>query len=691
MRLLRFAGENEVQLTNDIVNSEAVPPYAILSHTWSMEEVEFDDVQSPFRLDEISTQKKESWDKIRFCARQAKLDGLNYFWVDTCCINKANSTELSEAINSMFRWYQNAALCYVILSDVARGPGAEERSQPSQWKAAFMNSRWFTRGWTLQELLAPQSVEFFSAYGTQLGSKDSLKLVIHEVTGIPIEALLGSDLSNFGIDERFSWVHNRQTTREEDSAYCMLGICGCNLPLIYGEGKERALRRLRREIKEALEDIPGLPVGSYQTAARPPAQLPFPIERARLQATISSHAFDERQWEAPTKLRHMETTFHSIRDFATRPNASIDCQEVLRMLEDGTSQRTVQTSELVLSVQQDWSGRGAHVHFGSDETIPLDKGRVLGHGINGEVLEVACQGVKMALKTIYHSRKITVEQIREISILRKLKHRHVIKLLGTYIQRRNLGLLLWPVAQCDLATLMSIMDKRSVGVELEDAFNDYDMNAGEFDAVAGPQNQRVWSTFGCLTSAMLYLHENNIRHKDVKPSNVLLSRNGVWITDFGASKDFTSDFTSTSASQERGTLKYCAPEVAKFEDSGRSADIFSLGCVFLEMMVVLVNNHTLSELESRRPLRNGSYEANLQYMEDWFALVDTGEPQVQHILYEIRQMLDGDRARRPTAFALDLRMTGIDLYTKSQTRRVLRGSCCGGEGLSASTVFADPS
>ena len=690
MRLLHFTSEEEFGFTNYIVRSENCPPYAILSHIWGAEEVVFDDVKAA-HVKDLMPDEKGGWEKIRFCARQAKLDGLEYFWVDTCCINKADSTELSEAINSMFRWYQNAAKCYVFLPDVQSGHSAEDVRRSSQWKPAFRASRWFTRGWTLQELLAPRSVDFFSADGAQLGNKDSLKQTIHEITEIPIEALSGSDMSNFEVEERFSWGRNRQTTREEDSAYCMLGICGCNLPLIYGEGLESALRRLRRAIKENIEDILDVPVGSSLPAARTSAQLPLSIYRATLQPTISSHVFDERYWEAPTKLRHMNTTFHSIRDFATRPNASIDCQEVLRMLEDGTSQHTVQTSELVLSIQQDWSGRGAHVDFGTDETIPLDKGRVLGHGINGEVLEVACRGVKMALKTIYHSRKITVEQIREISILRKLKHRHVIKLLGTYIQRRNLGLLLWPVAQCDLATLMSIMDKRSVGVELEDAFNDHDMNAGEFDGVAGPQNQRVWSTFGCLTSAMLYLHENNIRHKDVKPSNILLSRNGVWITDFGASKDFTSDFTSTSASQERGTLKYCAPEVAKFEDSGRSADIFSLGCVFLEMMVVLVNNHTLSELESRRPLRNGSYEANLQYVEDWFALVDTGEPQVQHILYEIRQMLDGDRARRPTAFALDLRITGIDLYTKSQTRRVLRGSCCGGEGLSASTVFADPS
>jgi len=197
---------------------------------------------------DLEKEKKGGWEKIRFCARQAKLDGLEHFWVDTCCIDKANHTELSEAINSMFRWYQKADKCYVYLPDVQNKSSAEDSRPSSQWKTAFRASRWFTRGWTLQELVAPGSVEFFSTDGARLGDKESLKQTIHEVTGIPIEALSGSDMSKFDVSERFSWAKSRQTMREEDGAYCLLGIVGCHLPLIYGEGKESALKRLKKEM-----------------------------------------------------------------------------------------------------------------------------------------------------------------------------------------------------------------------------------------------------------------------------------------------------------------------------------------------------------------------------------------------------------------------------------------------------------
>ncbi|RYO53180.1 hypothetical protein AA0113_g9296, partial [Alternaria arborescens] len=234
MRLLYTASDGTLGCTKDIIRSEEIPPYAILSHTWGEQEVVFDDLK-----DIVDAQRKEGYRKIRFCAQQAKRDGLDYFWVDTCCIDKANNTELSRAINSMFRWYQNAKRCYVFLSDVANDTSEIDS------KLALKQSRWFKRGWTLQELLAPRSVEFFSEEGERLGDKKSLQHLIHEVTGIPIEALSGSDLSEFDVAKRFSWAANRQTTEEEDGAYCLFGIFGVHLPLIYGEGKDNALERLR--------------------------------------------------------------------------------------------------------------------------------------------------------------------------------------------------------------------------------------------------------------------------------------------------------------------------------------------------------------------------------------------------------------------------------------------------------------
>jgi hypothetical protein len=244
MRLLYTASDGTLRWTKDIIRSEEIPPYAILSHTWGEQEVVFDDLK-----DIENAQSKEGYRKIRFCAQQAERDSLNYFWVDTCCIDKANNTELSEAINSMFRWYQNAEKCYVFLSDVEGKSVEENGKSSSRWKAAFRTSRWFTRGWTLQELVAPRSVEFFSKDGARLGDKESLKQTIHEVTEIPIEALSGTGLSEFDVAERFSWAKKRQTKREEDEAYCLLGIFGIYLPLIYGEQRLSAMKRLLNEIE----------------------------------------------------------------------------------------------------------------------------------------------------------------------------------------------------------------------------------------------------------------------------------------------------------------------------------------------------------------------------------------------------------------------------------------------------------
>jgi hypothetical protein len=149
----------------------------------------------------------------------------------------------------MFRWYRNAAKCYAYLSDVftsTSDPSAE--TCQSAWEADFRKSRWFTRGWTLQELLAPSSVIFFCCQYKRLGNKKSLVRVIHEITGISTPALDGYALDTFSAAERMAWSANRQTTKDEDSAYCLFGIFSIFLPLIYGEGKENALKRLQREI-----------------------------------------------------------------------------------------------------------------------------------------------------------------------------------------------------------------------------------------------------------------------------------------------------------------------------------------------------------------------------------------------------------------------------------------------------------
>ena len=242
MRLLKYGTHGGVSLTRDLVDD--VPAYAILSHTWGVdeEEVTFDD------LERRRSNSKMGQKKIRFCGEQARQDGLQYFWVDTCCINKANHAELSEAITSMCRWYGGAAKCYVYLSDVSAEAYGSDQSQ-HQWEPAFRKSRWFTRGWTLQELLAPASVEFFSQEGRRLGSKKALEGLIHEITKIPVAVLRGVPLSHFSVDERLRWASGRNTKKVEDKAYSLLGIFDIFMPLMYGEG-ENAFRRLKEEISK---------------------------------------------------------------------------------------------------------------------------------------------------------------------------------------------------------------------------------------------------------------------------------------------------------------------------------------------------------------------------------------------------------------------------------------------------------
>jgi hypothetical protein len=245
MRLLHRNDAGQFSLTKDLVGGNSIPPYAIPSHTWVKgEEVSFQG------LADGAGESKRGYEKLHFCAEQAKRDGLQYFWMDTCCIDQSKPSEVSQAVNAMFRWYQKADRCYVYLADVSTPKRtATDRSSDCSWEHAFQTSRWFTRGWTLQELLAPTSVEFISREHKRLGDKISLKLWIHEITGIPQAALEGEPLSQFTVDERFLWAERCQKKLPEDKVYSLLGIFDVQVPLYYGkEGAEDAYRRLREVI-----------------------------------------------------------------------------------------------------------------------------------------------------------------------------------------------------------------------------------------------------------------------------------------------------------------------------------------------------------------------------------------------------------------------------------------------------------
>ena len=221
-------------------DDNSIPPYAILSHTWGNAEITIHDL---LKYPESKLKESEGYRKIRSCCALAAAEGHEYVWIDTCCIDKTSSAELSEAINSMFRWYQEAQLCYAYLADVCIDDTMAEE--------ALRKSRWFTRGWTLQELLAPKDVVFYDKNWREFGSKSSLITQISLATGIQQDHV--HNINGASVAQKMSWASKRQTTRVEDMAYSLMGIFDVNMPLLYGEGK-KAFTRLQHEIAKISSD-----------------------------------------------------------------------------------------------------------------------------------------------------------------------------------------------------------------------------------------------------------------------------------------------------------------------------------------------------------------------------------------------------------------------------------------------------
>ena len=224
--------------------------YAILSHVWDGQEMSFQDLRALH--DDYRTTGRVPRDyvspKIRHSCLLAQQHGYNWIWIDACCIDKTSSAELSEAINSMFRFYALAHACYVFLRDVPSNCILSDKD------SAFRKSRWHERGWTLQELLAPKLVIFISSDWNVIGTKSELAYLLEEVTRIPVSVLrFEEDLSDVDIARRMSWAGTRKTTRLEDEAYCLMGIFGVNMPTLYGEGS-KAFYRLQEEIMRTSGD-----------------------------------------------------------------------------------------------------------------------------------------------------------------------------------------------------------------------------------------------------------------------------------------------------------------------------------------------------------------------------------------------------------------------------------------------------
>ena len=298
------------------------PSYAILSHTWEKEEVTFVDWQYNFP----DAQRKLGFSKIQKSCEQALKDGHGYLWCDTNCIDKRSSAELSEAINSMFKWYKNSATCYAYLADVPPGD-----------MASFSSSRWFTRGWTLQELLAPKALTFYANDWSKFGSRSGLSQEIFDITKIRQDCM-GDDIFQASISERMSWVSSRETSRPEDIAYCMLGIFDINMPLLYGEG-EKAFIRLQEEIIRVSNDqsifcwhwdpdhVPRnwssmlspspktfIDSGYYQKASGADDSLSYHIGNSGLSISLKllDIAFWQNEWVAPHQKHQGSKSTHSL-------------------------------------------------------------------------------------------------------------------------------------------------------------------------------------------------------------------------------------------------------------------------------------------------------------------------------------------------------------------------------------------
>ncbi|KAH8673501.1 heterokaryon incompatibility protein-domain-containing protein [Xylariales sp. PMI_506] len=215
---------------------ESIPAYAILSHNWGDEEVSFQDMKDPALACLL-----KGFTKIKYACRQARLDGYSWIWVDTCCIDKTSSAELSEAINSMFRWYLLSEVCYAYLVDMKSLEAFNDRM------ARGWGPRWFARCWTLQELVDPPDVQFYTETWTPIGSRSDHRILISNLTHIS-QAVLAKSVSLRDVP-----VATKSSTRKEDEAYCLLGLFDLNMPLLYGEGK-KAFQRLQEEILKNIDD-----------------------------------------------------------------------------------------------------------------------------------------------------------------------------------------------------------------------------------------------------------------------------------------------------------------------------------------------------------------------------------------------------------------------------------------------------
>jgi serine/threonine protein kinase len=333
----------------------------------------------------------------------------------------------------------------------------------------------------------------------------------------------------------------------------------------------------------------------------------------------------------------------------------------------------------------------------------------LGRGAMGDVYEVNVSGNKLAHKRMVMKRKLGGKERKEIDILKAIpKHHHIIELVGTYTHRQFLGILLYPVAVCDLHTFFEdaeawhdtaseskTQENRSLMLEASQKSRLLALGYDFPDAQHRYSASLIYSKIGCLISAISYLHDQKIRHKDLKPSNILLSRDRIWLSDFGSATDF-SLLSQSATDNERGSPRYFSPEVSfctfsrrsgtwcfslllqvfAWQPNGRAADIFSLGCVLLEI-VVLHDQGMLHHMHTNRS-PHPSFHANLDRVDTWLQSPKrlSWSRRRAHLVVEIKSMLAYDPAMRPNARQLLTEIVGYDLSQMTTSKHSVFGTCC---------------
>ncbi|KAF3000706.1 hypothetical protein E8E13_002667 [Curvularia kusanoi] len=303
----------------------------------------------------------------------------------------------------------------------------------------------------------------------------------------------------------------------------------------------------------------------------------------------------------------------------------------------------------------DWSGRGQHAEYLPDEEqlIPLVEGKVLGHSMSAVVQSVQCRRIQLARKTIRCNRRFTKQMaVMEVAHLRRVQHRHIIRLVGTYTFKRDLAILLYPVATWNLDEFLE-------------------------EYIHNPPKARnkltIWRFFGCLAGAMACIHAQNVKHMDIKPGNILVRRSEdayrVYIADFGIARAYKSAEASNTDSPTSFTPIYAAPEVITQDKRGYPADIFSLGCVFLEIVEAIMHAHLCPPRRSLSALRigNRSYSANLKSVHEWCDEVHTISGLRPAVTFSwmstIKEMLYVDPQARPAADAMSMQWSFVGCRT----------------------------